>query len=374
MSEHLRQPGLKRNADSGFLHIYVSATGQDDNLGDSVLRRNFLEHLRPYGRLHVLVGRNSDSYVTGLRLSADDARYMDPATFRRACLRSALVRRTVFAFNTGEMRFDRAYLKTFVGHLPIVVATHLRGGFSMHVGYGIRRGSVAWRRTIVAILRLCRYVTWRDPISRGIGEVGSVTPDWAFGDPRASAISIDDDGERRYLVVSLRGDRAYPSEQWFSGVREVSEKLGLEVLTISQVLRDNDRTREIASELHCSAVLWGNESHAEWEDEIRSIYRRSAVVVSDRLHALIIGATEGAIPFGFVPGSPEKIQRTLSAVGLDTFSASPSGQGHDALIAHIAASVHQPGEVRSAVSKAAIDLASFVERIFATGLPERERS
>jgi hypothetical protein len=55
--------------------------------------------------------------------------------------------------------------------------------------------------------------------------------------------------------------------------------------------------------------------HDVLDEYVRAVYRRSLVVVSDRAHGLIIGATEGAYPIG--SGSdPHKISRLLAAVGL----------------------------------------------------------
>ena len=48
-------------------NIYVSTRGQEDNIGDSILRRCYLDALRSVGRLHILVS-HFDSYNSGLGL------------------------------------------------------------------------------------------------------------------------------------------------------------------------------------------------------------------------------------------------------------------------------------------------------------------
>jgi hypothetical protein len=45
------------------------------------------------------------------------------------------------------------------------------------------------------------------------------------------------------------------------------------------------------------------------------MFRECAVVASDRLHALVVGATEGAIPLGISNWTTEKVVRTLSPAG-----------------------------------------------------------
>ena len=52
------------------------------------------------------------------------------------------------------------------------------------------------------------------------------------------------------------------------------------------------------------------------EDVVRSVLRRSSFVVSDRLHALVLGHTEGALPIGLGTAGVDKIARTLATVGL----------------------------------------------------------
>jgi hypothetical protein len=52
------------------------------------------------------------------------------------------------------------------------------------------------------------------------------------------------------------------------------------------------------------------------ERHLREVYRQCLIVVGDRLHGLIIGATEGAVPLGWVESSGGKIGRHFLAVGL----------------------------------------------------------
>lgn len=304
-------------------HIFVSATGQDDNLGDSVLRRGYLSALRgSTSNLHVLVGQNSGDYVSALSIEVSDHVYTEPGVFRRACMKTALREPTIFAFNTGEMRLDNSYLKTFVGHLPLVLATRLRGGGAIHTGYGIRAGRRRWRSAIRLILRLCTYVSWRDAVSRDEMRVGEVAPDWAvFGEQRAASVPS---AARDRLVVSIRGDRGLPPESWFTGVRQLAVECELPIHVHSQVRRDNEMATTIADRLDAKwATPWpASLSHRDWELETARIYAHAGAVISDRIHALLIGAREGALPVGFTPASAEKARRTLAVLNLEHWSAS----------------------------------------------------
>jgi hypothetical protein len=71
-------------------------------------------------------------------------------------------------------------------------------------------------------------------------------------------------------------------------------------------------------------LLFGEESHAEWEKKVRALHRESAIVASDRIHALIVGATEGAVPLAVSSGSTEKALRTLKPGGFDLPADQPA--------------------------------------------------
>jgi hypothetical protein len=71
----------------------------------------------------------------------------------------------------------------------------------------------------------------------------------------------------------------------------------------------------LATLLTADQLRWDHgRSHREQEALVRGCYAESLAVVSDRIHALIIGLTEGAVPVGFTTGSAEKVSRTFAAV------------------------------------------------------------
>jgi hypothetical protein len=47
---------------------------------------------------------------------------------------------------------------------------------------------------------------------------------------------------------------------------------------------------------------------------VREVYRSSAGVVSDRIHALILGMTEGAAPIGLASSDLSKVARTFALI------------------------------------------------------------
>ena len=54
------------------MQVYASAVGQYDNLGDTVLRRGFLDGLRRVGPLNVFVGKRDADYLSALGLGEAD--------------------------------------------------------------------------------------------------------------------------------------------------------------------------------------------------------------------------------------------------------------------------------------------------------------
>lgn len=295
--------------------IFVNPSGQKENLGDSILRRAYLDTLRRYGELHVYAGTHT-AYISGLGLGASDVVYHS----RHSWLRAALVRqpagtRMTFALNAGEWVLDRRFLLNSTWQTALLLRSRLGGGRPVALGIALRRNQGAiLRRYFRRMLKLAATVSWRDPESRDAAEIGSVAPDWAFalGTPGEQFRPIVD---RRCLAVALRGDRPAPSPAWTEAVRAIADSLGVAVVVVNQMQDDEERCAELALALGGTVLPWSAAvSHADHEERVRELYRDSAAVVSDRIHALIIGMTEGAVPIGYTTSDPEKVRRTFAAL------------------------------------------------------------
>jgi hypothetical protein len=296
------------------VHVFVNPSGQRDNLGDSVLRRAYLDALRGQGWLHVYVGTDA-SYISGLGLRAEDVTYDS----KFAWLRSAVVkapRGGMYAFNAGEYVLDRRFLVNAVWQAALVTAFRSRGGTAVALGIAVRAGASRIRTGgLRLLLRPLSRVSWRDPDSCTAVGVGSVAPDWAFALGSSSG-SLMPAGERDVIAVTMRGDRAAPDGAWIAVVIELAKAFGARVVVVNQMRTDARRCAELAAALGGDVLDWKDESHAEQEQRIRAVYARSVAVVSDRIHALILGATEGAVPVGLTTSDPEKVRRTFAAVSV----------------------------------------------------------
>jgi len=329
--------------------VFINPSGQRTNLGDSVLRRAFLDQLRHRAALHVYTGTHP-SYVSGLGLRPEDVVYRSRVRWMLAAVRHA-GKNFVFAMNPGEIVEDRRYWFTFAWQLPLIVLAKASRGASLASGIAVRELASRPDRRVRFLLRRCDVVEWRDPRSRQRYGIGTVIPDWAFA--AGGPAHADADETRPLLAVSMRGDRRFPSDRWLEAIEAFARRLGASIIVVSQVVGDNGRSRAIARSLGAQVLLWEAGGHLEHEHAVRAVYRRSAAVVSDRIHALIIGVTEGATPIGFTVEGTEKVARTFLALCPISVSFSESEVGSAAEAADRLTRIScSSAEIRAAVATA----------------------
>ena len=301
--------------------VFVLAGGQDDNIGDVVLRRRMLAALSGLGPRHVFVHKATPGFREGLQLGPEDRFYDDYRTWLRACTLAGLTSRLLLVHNAGELVGNRAIATQQLSLLPASLLARLRSGGVARVGAGVRGTSGRWMRVIRPLSMFDSITIWRDATSRSFFGRGDVQPDWAFDATLPHRLSgAGSTVERRFLAISMRFDRPIPPDAWFDALRSVARSRGLEPIVVSQVRRDNEPGAVIARRLDARLVAWDDASHLEQERTVREIYRQSALVVSDRLHALVIGQTEGAVPVGAIAWDDVKLARHFAAAGIDDIS------------------------------------------------------
>lgn len=313
----MSNPDSRRTDRSGRSAAFAWATGQDDNIGDSLLRRPYLEWLRSCGELNVWVRDASEGFLPGLGLQPDDRVTRSFLRWIGGAFISGLTRRTYVALNAGEMTVSKRGAAKMLALAPVLLLCRVRGGGGVWVGSGVPpHRSPVLASTYRLAARLCDPVRWRDQVSADQMGVGSVAPDWAFAVGTRSSEWVPHD-QRDLLTVVLRGDRAFPDAEWWSWVLRLAERLGLTPAAVVQVRRDGEHAARAASEYGVEVVDWPpSDDHRQQEETVRQAYRRSAVTIGDRLHGLIVAATEGSIPLGWVPTSRGKIARHFDAVGI----------------------------------------------------------
>lgn len=302
--------------------VFARVTGQAMNVGDSVLRRPYIRALRSLGAMHLLVRQMPQAYLDGLDVREDDTLYTSDDDWRAAVRRSASSQPTWYAFNAGEMQFSRFYTQDLLEAFPLLRAARRSGGSALMLGVSIRSPRSRWAPVMRTLLRAVPHLSWRDAQSRAWTRRGTVQPDWAFAEGSATIVTAAATPRPR-LAVTVRGDLAFPSDDWFAAVRRIAQQNALEPVVVSQVEVDTEPMAEVARRLNAEFVgMTPGISHATQEAVVRKVYAQSRAVVSDRLHALVMGATEGAVPLGIADGGAVKAQRHFSVVGLDSVARS----------------------------------------------------
>lgn len=306
--------------------IFVLGSGQEDNIGDVVLRRTMFDELRKRGTLHVFLGPASDEFVTALALSSTDIVYRDKAAWRSALWRS--IRRgrgTWFVDKPGELILGRRYLMAQLRTLPAAIAIRLQSGRVLRLGLGQRSPVPRLTPIYRALFRVSNLVAWRDADTYATFRLGEVMPDWGFAEEGST-----ETGGRDLLVLSYRSDKPSLAPAVLDAVREAARSRGLGIAVVTQVGRDSARSVELAEKLDAQLVDWpAGRSHHDQEALLRDVYRRSAIVLSDRLHVLIVAMTEGAVPLALSMGPNYKIGRHFDAIGYTEVSV-PVGDDTDA--------------------------------------------
>lgn len=321
--------------------IFVLGSGQEDNIGDVVLRRTMFDELRARGALHVFLGPASDEFVTALALSDADVVYRDKGAWRSALWKSIRSGRgTWFVDKPGELILGRRYLLAQLRMLPAAVAIRLQRGKVLRLGLGQRSPEPRLTPVYRALFRLSNVVAWRDADTYATFRLGEVMPDWGF----AERGSVEDEG-RNLLVLSYRSDKPALTPALVSAIGEAARSRGLSTVVVTQVGRDSTRSRELAASLGAELVDWPEErTHGEQERLLRDVYRRSAIVLSDRLHVLIVAMTEGAVPLALSMGPNYKIGRHFDAIGYAGVSVPVADGDQNSVDAAIAAALERRPE------------------------------
>jgi hypothetical protein len=330
-------------------HIFVWATGQDDNIGDVVLRRAEFDFLRELGSLHLFLGPASPRFVEALRLGPWDQTYTEHEAWWSAYREQSRSHRTLLVDKPGELQMNLSTLRRRATMIPTSRAARRKGGRLAHFGVGIRTWDARLGAPFRLAYRTADLLYWRDTASLERFRYGALMPDWAFAE--APLRNVDIGSERPSLVVSLRSDRPKPSPAWLSTVRQFADEQDLELAVVTQVGRDSARSVWLAEALHARRIDWlDTRSHANQERVLREAYQRARIVLSDRLHVLIIGAIEGASPLCVTEWHEGKVGRHFEAIGLADVSTAFIGEQEFTRLLHRAKARH--GDVNEAVESA----------------------
>ena len=342
--------------------VFIILTGVSGNLGDAVIRRRVLEWSRGLGPIHAYVGRTSRGWVEQLQLADDEIVY--PANRRREWLRKLIFgggHRTLI-FDPGEVPLGAAHLKSEIVFLGVVLAIRARGG----IVFRPPRAVGEHNKLVGAIYRLSAKLSnvtlWRERSSLDLMRVGRLAPDTAFGEPR----SVVEGRSRDFLLVSMRGKRPFPTQSWIDGIRSFAAASALDIVVCSQVDEDELRSGEIAAALGRDVAhheVWGSLSDLDQERRVRELYTRCALVVSDRLHVLILSAQAGAVPVELAAEPKPKVQTHFATVGITGMSLDVASAGPAEIVAFLKLQSTRSKEISEKLDLARADLGNEIARV-----------
>ena len=351
---------------------FISLTGPAGNIGDALIRRSTLDWVRGTSdELVVYVGDAPDTWLHQLAVPTDALVLRSKRSVPRwLWMLLTAPRHAVLVFEAGEVPLDRGNaLREFV-FLAETLIVRLKRGIVVRPPRGIRAPTFPSAWLHVRAARLSQVALWRDAGSAAIVGGRRVVPDLGFAAGVRPGRSWD---ERDELVVSLRGSRPHPGDAWVKAVRDTAEAAELRIRAVVQVREDEQRARELAEQLGAVFDPWGDRDAIAQEALLRERYDNARLVISDRMHVLVLAALSGAVPVELVPHPTRKIRDAFHVVGLEGVSLDSSVQDVDAMRAFLQAQLLRRGEVDEGVRRAHDELTLLEAEVRATIRAPRER-
>ncbi|WP_144795955.1 glycosyltransferase family 4 protein [Microbacterium paludicola] len=344
------------------LNIFVPGVGQHENIGDVILRRQLLSRLREHGTLHIYVGSSTDEYDEALGVKSEDVLYRSFAKWYRRAIVATATGKGTYVFKPGEIQLTLVGMKEHLSMLPVAALARLRGNPVVRVGTGSRNFARVPGILMRPSIFLSNLTMWRDTRTSSYLP-GGLMPDLAFAEG-STPEEMPDANDRDIVIVSMRSDREQTPQPWVDSVRAFAANRGLRIVVVSQVIRDNPKTEELAKRLGGEPLTWSGADHGRREDELRSLYRRSLVAVSDRLHVLIAAFTEGAMPAGLLTDSSDKISRHFEAADIQgvTLEVSP-GVTEEAIVAWLQVTAERREDLLPKLASARREIDEVFDRI-----------
>jgi len=341
---------------------FVSLTGPAGNIGDALIRRETLRWASGTSdELVAYTGDAPDVWLTQLGVP-DDAIVLrsKKSVPRWLWMLLTAPRRPVLVFEAGEIPLDRGNGMRELVFLAETLIVRLKGGAVIRPPRGIRAPS--WPAAGIHRLaaRLSQVTLWRDASTMEIARSGRLAPDIGFSAGRRAGLDWRD---RTELVVSLRGARPLPNAEWIRAVRESAEREGLRIRTVVQVREDEDRARELAHLLGGEFEPWGDTDPLAHEERLRERYDAARLVISDRMHVLVLAALSGAVPLELVPDPTAKITDAFSAIGLDGITLDASATDPARMREVLRATPERAAQVTERVRAAESSLTGIREKI-----------
>jgi hypothetical protein len=303
--------------------VFASLVAQHQNLGDVALRKQMVSVTQCLGRLNLLAPNCPSDYLESLDLPWDCLLITSRMKWSGRLIYQSLRGASTLVYSPGpQLLEDRPrVIASELMRIAVTSLLRLLGTKVIRLGRSFESDGPVMLALVRLHTRLLTLAINRDSrLDLGLGNC-YVLPDLVLGggdcEPSFSG---------KHLAVSLRYDRQVDIELFARELRLFARRVNLAPVVVSQVTFDVPRNQELADRLgvrHVGAT--GAVRHRM--DAVSDVYRDSQVVLSDRLHALIMGLTHGAVPWMLDTGHPHKLQRALHEIGLDVSIYLPSTVG-----------------------------------------------
>lgn len=298
--------------------VFLSVSAQEENLGDLVLRRVVIRWLRQLDvDLHVYVGQMPAKYIQLLELN--EARvYSSSKAWVRQLVKGSAKRNVDLLFSPGQQGLVLRRLEVEHAHVNLALAGLVRasGGAVIKLGRSLEGDSKVMLRLERLLCKLCNLYVLRDPLSASkIGTNVVTAPDLAVASEPRPKPTLDG---RTYFAISWRYDRDIDYD-FLRAACSASKQNGLTPIIVTQVWTDSKKQQLLARELGIDHLDWTDRDHGRQLEAVTNLYSNCAVVLSNRLHALIFAWNAGAIPAGYSETDDQKIWNHLGELGLGEF-------------------------------------------------------
>lgn len=335
--------------------IFASMTGDYPNIGDAIIRREALEWVSGLGPVHTYVGRAPDAWIDQIGAAELGPVYHRGAGSKEWMRALVVAKRPVLLFEPGEVQLESRHAVRELVFLAVIVLVKVKRGTVVSAPRAVARPGVLPLLLFRLGARAADVVPMRNRESLALVGGSIRSPDIAFG---REGIPTGQAGPRDTLVVSLRGKRRAPSAEWIEAVRSFAEARGLRIVAAAQVRDDEDRAAELARALGAEDFGWGAIPELSQEHRLMMLYARARLVISDRLHVLVLATIQGAKPLELVDAPSGKVDSHFSWVGIDDVSVDSTGMDVAALTSALAAAAGRPAPpLTQALDRARADVA-----------------
>lgn len=298
--------------------VYVSLDTQFENLGDEVINALLLRETARRARLRIFTGKAPDWYraniASWLPAGAPQAEFLRGRArgLLRLLLGSLLPPGSVMLLSCGDVTRARPNRKRdramgLLSRLPFLEIAQI-GASRLQAG----RSEQAWLQRAAD---RSGKITVRDGYSlqalQAAGIRAGIVPDLAF----LLDFAPSGRGGKALFMFRDPGTGAEAFAEHLAPLVAQAREMGLDPVFGWQVARDEACNRRLAA-LTGAGILPLPGSCEGRLDAALEAYGEAAVIVSNRLHGLLIAASRGAIPVPLLNSGEQKIRGVFEQAGL----------------------------------------------------------